>query len=197
MGFSICYLGLRCPVEKAAEYLSLDIEAEEPGDWPPMDSWVGMLKGSDWTLVWLEDARFVEKNIALLESASQKVDLIACEVVESVMWASAQYWSNGDLKWKVTHAGDGDDIFNLTETGTLPPDYSAIRTEHFKNQEQENESDDEFGCDHIFEIPLDLAAVSLKFRHEQALEAADFVSFRGIVPPPRKGLIEKVLSLFK
>ena len=184
-------------MEKAAEYLSLDLEAEEPGDWPPMDSWVGMLNGSDWTLVWLEDARFVEKNIALLESASQKVDVIACEVVESVMWASAQYWSGGALQWKVTHAGDGDDIFDLTETGHLPPEYSAIRTEHFKNQEKENESDEEYGCDHIFEIPLDLAAVSLKFRHEQALEAADFVSFRDIVPPPRKGLIEKVLSLFK
>lgn len=105
------------------------------------------------------------------------------------MWSSAELWKGGQQIWKVTHAGDGDDIFDLSETGTLPEGYFDLKQKHTSDQQNDGE-----GVDHIFEIPLSLAALDFGFRHEDYLEQSDVDSFLIITIPRKKSLLSRILG---
>ncbi|QDG78448.1 hypothetical protein [Labrenzia sp. PHM005] len=192
MGYRLCYIGLKCSIEEVGEYFQFELGRKVCDHGPVTASWIGRGRNTNWTIVWLEDDSFIRKNASLIETISQKTDIIACEVNEIIMWCSAQFLSNGRTKWKVTHDGNNDDPLHLQEEGQFPEAYHSIRGEHITNQRVQDDGD-EYPCDHVFEIPLDLADSYLNFRHDGYIDLAEFV---GILPPPKKSLAIKLLSFF-
>ena len=187
MGFRICYIGGNCPPEDLAAHMQMDVDGST-AEMPFGESWVAKIKESGWSVLWSEDETFVESNSSLISKASQSIDLISCEVNETCMWSSAEFLRDGKSVWKVTHAGDGEDIFDLSEHGTLPTEFEKLKTEHFDNQKVD------VGCDHIFEIPLDTASFFLKFRHDQYLDPTSVDQFRILKEKKRPSFFGSLLG---
>ena len=180
MGFRINYLGAKCDPEELTRLLNLKISGtvrEMPYD----ESWVAQIRESGWTVLWIEDDSFIRKNRNIISQISESHDLLACDVNETCMWSSAEYLRAGKTVWKVTHAGDGGDIFNLTESGGLPDGFEDLKIKHVANQKADEE------CDHIFEIPLDAASIFLRFRHDKDLEPEAVSEFHVLEPKPKRG----------
>lgn len=188
MGFRICYLASKASPEKLAEALSLalgDRQTEMPdGQW-----WIARLIQGGWTILWSENEDFGRNTIAQVSELSKQYETYVCEVNEQVMWCSAEFWKDGQQIWKITHAGDGGDIFDLSETGVFPEGFSELKQMHSLAQQNDCE-----GVDHIFEIPLDLAALAFGFRHENYLEKSDVESFVTVFAPKKKSLFSRILG---
>lgn len=188
MGFRICYLATNASPEELSEALNLVIGDPAP-EMPDGEWWIAKLKRSGWTILWSEDKGFGESTVEKIAELSRKYATYICEVNETVMWSSAAFWKDGQQIWKVTHAGDGEDIFDLSETGALPDGYLNLKQTH--TLAQQNDGDD---VDHIFEVPLDLAALDFGFRHESYLKQKDVESFLTIKVPKKKGLLSRIFG---
>ncbi len=186
MGFRINYIGAKCTPEELAEGFRLKLEQKET-EMPDYQSWITKMHESDWTILWLEDENFIENNHKRLPTISKKYDLITCHVNETCMWSSAELWSKGNSIWKITHAGDGKDKFDLTETGILPEGLETIKNTHFKKQKTEN------NCDYIFEIPIETANLFLLFRYDQYIEPHCVDHFQ-IIEPKKRGFISSLFT---
>ncbi|MCG7574813.1 hypothetical protein MHM39_14670 [Phaeobacter sp. CNT1-3] len=188
MGFRICYLASKAAPDELIEKLGLtkgnSVEEMPAGVW-----WAAKLENSGWTILWSEDENFGGSVQAEIAELSQTHQTYICEVNETVMWSSSELWEKGQQVWKVTHAGDGEDRFNLSEIGELPENYTALKQLHFLNQKQEEEN-----VDHIFEIPLDLPALRIGFRHEDYLETKDVTSFEVVAPKKKRNLLSRIFG---
>lgn len=188
MGVRICYLASRASPEELVEATNLALgesTAEQPyGEW-----WIARLKRGGWTILWSENERFGQRSTEQVAELSKRYETYICEVNETVMWSSAEFWKEGQQIWKVTHAGEGEDVFDLSVSGALPEGFSDLKQMHTSNQENEDE-----GVDHIFEIPLDLAASDCGFRHDGYLEQSEVESFVTILAPKKKGLLSRILG---
>jgi hypothetical protein len=142
-----------------------------------------------WTILWAQDETFGAGARDWIEQLSNEADIVHCEVNETVMWCSAEYWSGGRSRWKATHRGDGDDRFDLTVEGDLPPGFAEIRDRHFQAQRDDGED-----VDHVFEIPLELARSIIDYRHEDYLEADDVDAFLVLEPPLKKGILARLFG---
>ena len=188
MGFRICYVAAQRPATELTTSLGLKIIGQDD-EMPEGAWWVANLKQSGWSVLWSEDEEFGARSQELLAETSKTSDLIHCEVNETCMWSAATYWSDGKPVWTVTHAGDGDDIYDLTTEGTLPAQFADIKQQHFLKQEGDAD------CDQIFEIPLELARSFIGFRHEDVLEPDDVDTFYEVSSAPRKAsFFAKVLG---
>ncbi len=187
MGFRICYLAARLEPEIFAR--SLGLQVTEQTDELPVDYWWAARLKNGWTILWAEDETFGASNRERIEQLSNEADIVHCEVNETVMWCSAEYWSDGQSKWKVTHRGDGADRFDLTADGDLPAEFAEIRQQHFQAQKDDGED-----VDHVFEIPLDLARSIIDFRHEEFLESDDVDTFFVLNPPAKKGILARLFG---
>ena len=191
MGFRICYLASKASPEKLTAALNVTMDAPVT-DMPDGDWWIAKLKDNDWTILWSEDEEFGQHSIDHVAALSNEYDTYLCEVNETVMWSSAAFWKSGQQVWKVTHAGDGKDIYDLTETGTLPDGLADLKQKAIAQQQK-----DGGGVDHIFEIPLDLAALDFEYRHEHFLNDRRVDTFHTIVPPQKikkKGLLSRLFG---
>lgn len=186
MGFRICYLAARLPPEQFVEALSLSVSGtvhEQPhGDW-----WTAFLTESNWSIIWCEDESFGSRSAETISEISKRSDVIHCQVNETVMWSSSEYWSAGKVLWRVAHDGSGDDKFNLTAEGELPRDFEKIREQHTYDQRTDSED-----CDHMFEIPLELARSFLSFRHENILTSVNVDEFYILAPPRRTSILSRL-----
>ena len=176
MGFRICYLASEAPPEVLVEKLGLN-HGDQTDEMPDGDWWTAKLKSSGWTILWSEDEGFGQSAKEQVAELSQKHRTYICEVNETCMWSSSELWQNGQQFWRVTHAGDGEDRFDLTEIGQLPEAFAELKQRHFQTQKTTDEN-----VDYIFEIPLDLPALEIGFRHEDHLEAEDVEAFNIIFP---------------
>jgi hypothetical protein len=172
MGFRICYIASPVPPHDLAEALGLTIQSNS-ADMPGGGWWVAGLKSSGWSILWSEDEGFGQSSRPTLLTLSHTAEVILCEVNETTMWSSAESFQNGQSVWRTTHTGDGDDRFDLTAEGALPECFDVIR----KTREQE-QRDDDGTVDFIFEIPLDVAAETHRFRHDQDLDPAEVDTFK-------------------
>ncbi len=154
------------------------------GEW-----WIAKFKKSDWTILWSENEDFGQHSIEQVAQLSKQYETYVCEVNETVMWSSAEFWGEGQQVWKVAHSGVGSDILDLSETGTLPDGFLKLKQEHASAQHRDGD-----GVDHIFEVPLDLAALDIGFRHENYLEQSEVEGFLTIVIPQKKSLLSRILG---
>lgn len=188
LGFRICYIASKASSDELAASLNVTIGDTGAG-MPDSGWWIAKLKKNDWTILWSEDELFAQKSIAQIAELSRQHVTYICEVNETVMRSSAELWKDGQQLWKVTHTGDGDDIFDLSETGALPDGYLELKQKHMSDQKNDDE-----GVDHIFEIPLNLAALDFGFRHEDHLEQNEVESFHTIVAPRKKSFLARILG---
>lgn len=188
MGFRICYIASKLDPNEMVAALGLQIVGNED-EMPDSSWWIAVLKKSGWSVLWSEDEEFGARSRDQLADLSHKADLVHCEVNETVMWSSSEFWSKGKSVWNVTHAGDGDDRFDLNTKGELPSQFSDIKEQQFQTQKNEEED-----VDHIFEIPLDLAKSYIGFRHEDFLQRDDVDEFRIIAAPPKAGFLSRIFG---
>jgi hypothetical protein len=190
MGFRICYVA--CPVapEELARALGLTIQ-DQRHDMPDGDWWVARLTSSGWSILWSEDEAFGQAARPSIAKLSEGADVYLCEVNETCMWSAAEAFRNGQSLWRITHAGDGEDRFDLTVAGNPPECFAGIR----KALEQEQREDDDT-VDFIFEIPLAVAAEAHGFRHDQYLEPATVEAFHILARPSAPGRKRGFFGLF-
>lgn len=188
MGFRICYIATTASPNELVEALNLNL-GEVSNEMPQGSWWIARLKGSDWTLLWSENEEFGQSSIKQIETLSELHKTYLCEVNETVMWSSAELWVDGEKLWKVSHTGDEEDKFQLSEYGKLPENYTKIVETHFADQKHDGED-----VDHVFEVPLNLVASEIGFRHEDHLEASDVEEFLLVTPPKKKGLFSRLFG---
>ena len=108
------------------------------------------------------------------------------------MFSEATGWRDGHRVWSVTHRGD-DDITKKTvsEEGTLPSEYSAIRKRLFRQQEAENAADAE--VDFLFEIPIVLVQTFTGYKHDEASPAFEAHGFE-LLESTKKSFLGRLFS---
>jgi hypothetical protein len=187
VGFRISYLGAKCTPEAIAEHFDLAVTHTE-ANMPDGESWITRLSESGWSLLWAEEEEFVRTNSKLIKTLSLKAEVVACEVNETVMWSSAEYWRNGTVLWKVTHAGDGDGRYDVSASGALPDQYASIKQTHMDLQKGDDE------VDFLFEIPLETASLHLGFRHDQVLDSSAVDYYRIFAGRRKRGFFSSLFG---
>lgn len=194
MGFNICHVAAPCAASDLAQALGLAVRENTP-DQPDGEWWAARLRSGGWSLLWSEDEEFGRRAEARIAELSREVEVVLCVVNETVMFSSAELWRDGALAWRVSHRGDGEDIRDLTVTGTPPLEFEEIRARLFARQDA-----DDGRTDYVFDIPVELAEGMSGFRHDGWLEdgATDgylLVAPERAAPVPRKGLWARLLGL--
>lgn len=97
-----------------------------------------------------------------LAALSAGAELVACQVEEHLMFASAEGWRAGERRWRVVHDAQQGQGHLLAE-GELPPAYAGIAAEHRALMAAAPGS----AVDHLFEVPLKLAQRLVGFKHDE------------------------------
>ncbi|MEL7470503.1 MAG: hypothetical protein AAFN27_18765 [Pseudomonadota bacterium] len=175
MGFRISYLATTAAPDAVASAFGIEFERKDR-EAPERRDWIGVLKSSGWTLFWSENEEFFAGNPKAVATLSNNAPVYVCRVNETVMYCSSEFWRSGDLDWKVEHDAD-QDLEHLEVRGT-PPGFKAERDARLAELRADPDP-----CDYIFEVPLNLAAQVIKFRHEDALGQDEVDEFRVIQKP--------------
>jgi hypothetical protein len=80
------------------------------------------------------------------------------------MASSAELWSDGRRKWRLSHEGE-DGPEGLDVEGEPPASFAAIR--EAMEQAQVAAGGDEADVDYIFEIPLKVAQAIVGYKHDE------------------------------
>ena len=116
---------------------------------------------SGWYAVYVKKAEHPWVHEDWLVALSASAEVLACQVEEHLMFASADLWRNSARQWRVVHDGQiGRD--HLAAEGALPSAYAAIAAEHRQLQLTSTA-----GVDHVFEVPLKLAQRLTGFKHDE------------------------------
>lgn len=105
-----------------------------------------------------------------LAALSGGAELVACQVEEHVMFASAEGWRAGERRWRVVHDAQ-QGLGHLQAEGELPPAYAGIAAEHRALLAASPRGQ----VDHLFEVPLKLAQRLTGFKHDEGGPGGDGV----------------------
>ncbi|HVS35394.1 MAG TPA: hypothetical protein VMS17_07400 [Gemmataceae bacterium] len=122
-----------------------------------------MLNGA--YLLYINDPDRIVPQDEVFARLSKGASLVACYANETVMNSYACGWANGVERWSVFHDAQ-QKIKHLETSGTLPPEFQAIRDRLFAQQDADN------GADFIFEIPVELFAAVGGIRYDQDIPGA-------------------------
>ena len=79
------------------------------------------------------------------------------------MTSEARGYEAGAEVWRIVHNPDkGESVYHLDISGQLPPDFEDIRREIIARQDEDGGED--AGCDHVFDVPADVAKVICGFK---------------------------------
>lgn len=134
-----------------------------------------------WILVVANRCNHAIVKAPSLAAVSEGCELVACNIEEHVMYASAECWRDGQRLWHIEHASEeGGD--HLAVEGTLPDSLQQL----LAGLRQRPRDDDESGD--LFDIPLDCAMALVGFRHDVDHPAHEHDSFQVLeaLPSPRK-----------
>lgn len=175
MGFSISWFGFRgYGIKEAAALFGREVGASSEDFDAPINA---CLSDKNWAIIILDYCSFPNPPDSYLSVFSQGRDMVVAHIDEHNMFARAEFWSGGRSVWRVWHSGD-EGGRDLHTTGDLPASFAALRQQAFSKQDEEND------VDHIFDIPLDLAAQLTGFRHDEG--APDRVFFELVEKPARQ-----------
>ena len=135
----------------------------EPDPWFETDYSGANLPGG-WYVLVTSDFGLIE-NMGLLAEWSAGARLVVAVADEGSMNSLAMEWIDRRQIWSVFHDGSEGEP-TLAVDGDLPEAFESIRARLMAQAEP--------GVDHVFDIPLDLAAGITGFRHDQVDEDAGF-----------------------
>jgi hypothetical protein len=191
MGFAISWCAVR---EDDADRFLQDLGLTPTGDTEELPESLiatGRLD-TGWRVVWYNGytCPFLEpQNLAKL---SMIRDVVLCLVEEHVMASSAELWTGGKRKWRVSHEGE-DGPKGLSVEGHAPEALRSIQKEMEELQIAEGGEDAD--VDYIFEIPLKVAKSIVGFKHDEdsrhLIGGVFQVMSHG--PPPKAGFLSRLL----
>jgi hypothetical protein len=126
---------------------------------------VGAALPSGAYLLYINDPDKIVPEDKVFARLSKGASLVACYANETVMNSYACGWANGIERWSVFHDAQ-QDIKHLETSGTLPPEFQAIRDRLFAEQEGDD------GADFIFDIPIELFAALGGIRYDHDIPGA-------------------------
>lgn len=156
MGFKISWLAAG-GVHKAALLAALgfcDTHDEDEANEAPFSA---ADLGNGWSLIWSNDPEWVTDD--LLARSPSRGRSVAVRLHEGVMWAEA-FGVEGTGPWRVVH--DAEEGLTHLEVEGVPPSFELIRDRLFAKQA----ADEEEMVDHVFDVPLTVAAELTGFRHD-------------------------------
>ena len=180
MGFAISWIAFKGKSkEEALVVLGLSDSGEiDEAVESPM---AGASLPTGWYVVSFSDYDFVTPD--RLARFSAGCDLVGCQVEEHVMASTTYIFKNGRELFSVHHQGD-EEIYSLAARGDPPATYANLRDRLIK--EQDTAGGRKADVDHIFDIPVQLAAELCGYRH-------DMMTFDG--GEPRFTRLEPAFSL--
>lgn len=116
-------------------------------------------------LLYINDPDKIVPDDKVFARLSKGASLVACYANETVMNSYACGWANGVERWSVFHDAQ-QALEHLETSGTLPPEFNAIRDRLFAEQKGDD------GADFIFDIPVELFAALGGIRYDQDIPGA-------------------------
>ena len=116
-----------------------------------------------WFILFSNDFQFVSPE--RLGRLSLDCPIVACQVHEGVMVSAAYGYERGSCLWELVHDSQksADD---LSVSGSPPPSFQSIRQRQIEKQEA-TVGGESFKVDHIFDIPVEVAAAACGYRHDR------------------------------
>ncbi len=154
MGYSISWVAFKNKEPEAVLESLARFRSKITGHLLPDGWYLCIAEGCDHKIV---SSRF-------LSTATKGCSAIACSIEEHVMFSSCSSWKDGKELWNVKH--EGDKALDLRISGNPPNDLTAIQREYSSKQNQENKNDP-YRVDWMFEVPLQLAKQIVGFKHDE------------------------------
>jgi hypothetical protein len=116
-------------------------------------------------LLYINDPDRIVPEDEVFARLSKGASLVACYANETVMNSYSCGWANGVERWSVFHNAQ-QAIKHLETSGTLPPEFQAIRDRLFAQQDADD------SADFIFDIPVELFAAVGGIRYDRDIPGA-------------------------
>jgi hypothetical protein len=165
MGFSFTSVAVRGS-NRDAVLAALGLRGTQTHEEIPESDITGASLPSGWYLVTAnrEYPTFAENPT--LKQLSHKTEVVTCFVEEHVMCSAASLWAEGQEVWSVMHAAD-QHIEHLEAKGNLPPMFVPIRDR--LRAAQTAAGGRKANADHMFDIPIEMVAQLIGYRHDRAM----------------------------
>jgi hypothetical protein len=191
MGFSITWFAVP---ENNVEAFLTQLQLTPTGDTEELpDSLISLGKlDTGWSVLWYNEYQCPFLGELKVAAISENFDVLWCQVEEHAMASSAELWSKGKRKWRISHEGENGPK-GLDTDGELPEALSAIRQEMEATQKAEGGENAE--VDFIFEIPLKVAEKIIGFKHDQECPHLTGNQFHVLTrPTPKPGLFGRLFG---
>jgi hypothetical protein len=116
-------------------------------------------------LLYINDPDRIVPEDEVCARLSRGASLVACYANQTVMNSDACGWADGVEQWSVFHDAQ-QELKHLETSGTLPPQFQAIRDRLFAQQDADD------GADLIFDIPVELFAAVGGIRYDRDIPGA-------------------------
>jgi len=170
MGFSISWIAFSGkPKVDVLSRLSLaDTQAPDEANESPAS---GAELPGGWYVVFLNSFAHAFTRHAELGRLSQGSTVLGCRIEEHVMASAAFLYCNGRRVWEVSHNSQ-EGRYDISVNGTPPRELPAIHDR--LRQSQDEEGGEHAGVDHIFDVPIRLAAALCGYEHDRTQFAGLF-----------------------
>ena len=169
MGFSSSWLAVR---GKSSKDVLADLGLVETSsrEWMPESEIVSTTPSSGWFVVFFNEVSPEALKPEALKLISSNAELVTCQIEEHAMVSAASEWRNAKELWYVAHDAE-DGLTNLDSSGELPTGFADIR------DRQERKRQTTRDVDYVFEVPIELAASIVGFRHDDSFDEAASEAF--------------------
>lgn len=189
MGVSLSWLAVKGKTPEAARG-ELGLRATGQSGEMFRSPVVGALSDAGWYLMVARGCGHRIIAAQVVERLSRDCEVLTCSIEEHVMFSRATGWRDGRQLWSVTHDGENGPQ-GVSEEGTLPAEYPAIRDRLSARQEAEGGAD--AGVDWLFEVPLVLLQGATGFKHDEASPAYEARGFE-LLESTRKSFLQRLFG---
>ncbi|PYD76939.1 hypothetical protein CFR71_00875 [Novacetimonas pomaceti] len=118
------------------------------------------------------------------DKLSRQGTLIVCDVQEGEHVSRVQCYEKGELKWSITHDGEGGDTLDLEVSGIVPPSFSPMRKAAFVAQQKVDRQGGDMTSHPMYWLPLDFAASLTGYRYDRETYEWGTPEFTELEPAP-------------
>jgi hypothetical protein len=160
MGFSISWVALRLPKDRALEIMGFkDTGMADEANEAPFSA-ASLPTG--WTIIWSNDFEYAVSPSTI--GRSSDTEIVGCQVEEHVMFSSCFAAQNGIVTWNVSHDAQ-EGTYDVSSTGPVPHQLRQIEISKVDSQNASGGVDSD--VDHLIDVPIDLAASFTGYRYDE------------------------------